>query len=133
MAMSHFFTFDNKYYCQLDGVAMGSPLGPTLANVFLCHFEKHWLSDCLQDFCPNIYRRYVDNIYVTFNSHEQLKKFVEYMDTKHPDIKFTFKHEHNNTFRCENNKLKTSVIENPLLVEFSLISKVFYPYFTTLV
>ena len=31
---------DNKYYCQLDGVAMGSPLGPTLANTFLCHFEK---------------------------------------------------------------------------------------------
>ena len=35
-----FFTFHNKYYCQLDGVAMGSPLGPTLANTFLCHFEK---------------------------------------------------------------------------------------------
>ena len=27
--------FDNKYYSQIDGVAMGSPLGPTLANVFL--------------------------------------------------------------------------------------------------
>ena len=35
-----FFTFDNEYYSQLDGVAMGSPLGPTLANAFLCHFEK---------------------------------------------------------------------------------------------
>ena len=35
-----FFTFDNEYYCQLDGVAMGPPLGPTLANAFLCHFEK---------------------------------------------------------------------------------------------
>ena len=34
-----FFTFDNDYYSQLDG-AMRSPLGPTLANAFLCHFEK---------------------------------------------------------------------------------------------
>ena len=32
------FLFNGKYYIQLDGVAMGSPLGPTLANVFLCHW-----------------------------------------------------------------------------------------------
>ena len=94
---------------------MGSPLGPTLANAFLCHFEKQWLSDCPQDFCPNIYRRYVDDIFVTFKSYEQLKKF-EYMNTKHANIKFTFEYEHNNSFSfldvkiCrENNKLIASV------------------------
>ena len=99
---------------------MGSPLGPTLANVFLCHFEKQWLSDCPQDFCPNICRRYVDDISVTFNTYEQLKKFVEYMNTKHPNIKFTFEHEHNNSFSfldvkiCrKNNKLTTSVYRKP--------------------
>ena len=27
------------YYIQSDGVAMGSPLGPTLANVFLCYWK----------------------------------------------------------------------------------------------
>ena len=49
-----FFTLDNKHlpmqscfhdYCQLDGVAMGPPLGPTLAHIFLCHFEKDRFSD----------------------------------------------------------------------------------------
>ena len=111
---------NNEYYSQLDGVAMGSPLGPALANAFLCHFEKQWLSDCPQDFCPNIYRRYVDDIFVTFNSYEQLKKFVEYMNTKHPNIKFTFEHQHNNYFSfldvkiCqENNKLITFVYRKP--------------------
>ena len=29
-----FLTFSNKYYKQLDDVAMGSPLGPALANIF---------------------------------------------------------------------------------------------------
>ena len=29
-----------------DGVAMGSPLGPTLTNGFLCHFEEQLMSDC---------------------------------------------------------------------------------------
>ena len=37
------FIFDNILYKQIDGVAMGSPLGPTLANAFLCHYEKLWL------------------------------------------------------------------------------------------
>ena len=34
-----FFIFDGKYYTQTDGVAMGSPLGPTLVDTILCHFE----------------------------------------------------------------------------------------------
>ena len=32
------FNFDYLLYKQVDGVAMGSPLGPTLANAFLCHY-----------------------------------------------------------------------------------------------
>ena len=115
-----FFTFDSEYYCQLDRLAIGSPFGPTLANTFLCHFLKQWLFDSPLDFCPNIYGRYADDSFVTFNSHEQLEKFVEYMNTKHPNIKFTFKHKHSNTFSfldvkvCrENNKLTTPVYRRP--------------------
>ena len=37
-----FILFNGKYYKQIDGVAMGSPLGPTLANIFLCYHEKSW-------------------------------------------------------------------------------------------
>ena len=31
---------DQEFYKQHDGVAMGSSLGPTLANSFLCYHEK---------------------------------------------------------------------------------------------
>ena len=34
------FIFDYILYKQIDEVAMGFPLGPTLANAFLCHYEK---------------------------------------------------------------------------------------------
>ena len=56
--------FDNKYYSQIDGVAMGSPLGPTLANIFLCYHESNWLKDCPRNFKPIYCKRYVDDIFV---------------------------------------------------------------------
>ena len=46
-------TDDGKFYEQCDGVAMGSPLGPTLANVFMCHFENIWLENCSKSFQTN--------------------------------------------------------------------------------
>ena len=52
---------------QIDGVAMGSPLGPTLANAFLCHYKKEWLDNCPSHFKPIVYRRYVDDILFFFH------------------------------------------------------------------
>ena len=38
--------FDQEFSKQHDRVAMGSSLGPTLFNVFLCYQEKIWLQHC---------------------------------------------------------------------------------------
>ena len=45
-----FFTFDGKYYEQIDGLGMGLPLAPTFANIFLCFHEKVWLQNCPVEF-----------------------------------------------------------------------------------
>ena len=58
-----FFMFKNKFYKQIDGAAMGSPLGPALANIFMCSFENKWLKDCPSGLKPVFYRRYVDDIF----------------------------------------------------------------------
>ena len=101
-AKESFFIFDNSLYGQIDGVAMGSPLGPTLgptlANAFLCHYEKEWLDSCPVEFKPKLYKRYVYNISVMFQSRDYVKKFVDYMNTKHPNISFTFEVEDQNNF-----------------------------------
>ena len=70
-----FFNFEGKIYKQIEGVAMGSPLGPTLANAFLCFHEQIWLNECPDEFKPAYYRRYIDDIFVLFRSPDHLEKF----------------------------------------------------------
>ena len=38
IATGGLFMHQDRFYTQTDGVAMGNPLGPTLANFFLAHF-----------------------------------------------------------------------------------------------
>ena len=46
---NNFFNCKGKTYKQIDGVAMGSPLGPTLANAFLCfHEQECYLKEILK-------------------------------------------------------------------------------------
>ena len=53
------FSFNGTMFRQIDGVAMGSPLGLTLANIFVGFFEKkipahEW---------PLMHDRYVDDVF----------------------------------------------------------------------
>ena len=43
-AQTHFL-FNGSFYDQIDGVAMGSPLAPVLANLYMGHHEKLWLEN----------------------------------------------------------------------------------------
>ena len=47
-------------------------------------------SECPVQFLGNVYKRYVDDIFTTFDLHSQLLRFVDYMNRQHPNIKFTF-------------------------------------------
>ena len=69
---------------------MGLPLGPTMANVFLSYYQVKWLEQCPKEFKPVLYRRYVDDIFVLFESAEHLSKFRDYFSTCHPNMSFFF-------------------------------------------
>ena len=115
-----FFIFDGKFNEQCDGVAMGSHLGPTLANVFMCHFENIWLENCPAHFKPFVYRRFVDDTFVLFRTRYNAEKFKSYLHKQHKNIKFTSEIEENGslsildiTITRENNKFVTSVYRKP--------------------
>ena len=91
------FYFNGHYYIQKDGVAMGSPLGPALANAFLSHHETVWLEECPLSFAPLFYARYVDDIFVLIRSNQHIVQLAEYFSSKHRNIRFTYELENDNT------------------------------------
>ena len=111
---SHFL-FDGKYYDQIDGVAMGSPLGPVLANIFMCNFEEKWVMT--GNIQPSIWFRYVDDTFTMFDNKITANQFLQYLNSCHNNIKFTIEFEENDQIpfldvlikHSEQRKLSTSV------------------------
>ena len=91
-----FFIFDKKLYKQMDGVAMGTPCGPTLANIFLGYYERKWLQECPIEFKPVTYKRYVDDTFLLFKNSNHIESFRNYLNSKHKNIEFTCEIEINN-------------------------------------
>ena len=76
---------------------MGSPLSAILANTYLCHYEKIWLNECPQTFRPIHYKRYMDDTFLCFQNQYQVPLFLNFLNNKLPNIKFTREDEHNNS------------------------------------
>jgi len=93
---SSFFIFNDIMYQQCEGLGMGLPLGPTLANIFMGFHEEQWLEDCPQSFKPFFYRRYVDDCFLLFDDEASADKFLKYLNKKHKNIKFTMEKENSN-------------------------------------
>ncbi|XP_030845380.1 uncharacterized protein LOC100892584 [Strongylocentrotus purpuratus] len=90
------FKWRDNYYQQLQGAAMGSPLSPVIANIFMEHFETTALQTLSQR--PSLWLRYVDDTFVIWpHSRRDLDHFLAHINQHHPIIKFTMETEQNNS------------------------------------
>ena len=71
------FIFNNQLCEQIYGVAIGSPLGPAFANIFIGALEKNFLSSCPLDFKPLLYRRYVDNTFCLSENNIRVQHILQ--------------------------------------------------------
>ena len=89
----NYFCFNEKFYESKDGLIMGSPLSPLLAEIFLDNLETKFHSNKASNSLLYWYR-YVDDILVCFTgSDRQLGTILQLLNTLHPRIKFTVEEE----------------------------------------
>jgi hypothetical protein len=84
---SPFRSPDNKLYRQINGVAMGSPLGPCFAEFYMCDLENRVLRD--ETLKPSTYCRYVDDVFVVVRDEGHLKDLQQQMEAQSV-LRFTY-------------------------------------------
>ena len=73
---------------------MRSPLAPVLADLFMGHYEKVWLSN-YDGVWPSYYTQYVYDMLSVFNWNDEAKRFFSYLNSRHPNIKLSMEAEVN--------------------------------------
>ena len=59
-------------YIQVNGIKMGSPLGPLFANFYMAELENNKIPFLKHEESPLVYCRYVDDIFLIVNSKSNL-------------------------------------------------------------
>ncbi|XP_026744741.1 uncharacterized protein LOC113506080, partial [Trichoplusia ni] len=89
---SGYLLWNNKFYVQVDGVAMGSPVSPVVADIFMEDFEETALKTA--PFTPRFYKRYVDDTFTVLPS-SQVNAFLKHLNSINNKIQFTMELEDN--------------------------------------
>ena len=81
-----YFSFQDQFYEQVEGAAMGSPVSPIVANLYMEYLEQKALS--IAPTPPRFWCRYVDD---TFVIHKEINTqgFLQHINSVDPAIKFT--------------------------------------------
>ena len=63
----------------VNGLAIGNPSAPSLANVFLFPIEDSIFNSCPIDFRLKFDRKYLDDSFVIFDSEDLVSKFFRFI------------------------------------------------------
>ena len=126
------FFLNNCLYKQTDGLGMGNPLAPAMANIFFCNLEKEIFKSCPPNCRPLLCRRYLDETFAAFSDEGQAIQFSSHINAAHSNITFTIEKGHDNklTFldvlaEYRNSKFHSSIYRKPTFAAQALN---FYSY-----
>jgi hypothetical protein len=79
------FLFNNQWYLQISGTAMGKKFAPNYANIFMAKWEKEALEKCPKQ--PACYYRYLDDIFIIWpHSKAEFNEFFQILNSHHDSI-----------------------------------------------
>ena len=81
-----YFSFQGRYYEQTEGAAMGSPINPLVANLFMEEFEKQAISTSTTP--PILWKKFVDDTFTIIKQNNK-DSFLEHFNSINPKIQFT--------------------------------------------
>ena len=81
-----YISFQDQFYEQDEGVAMGSPVSPIVANLYMEYFEQKALSTATHS--PRFWHRYVDDTLV-IQKEVNKQGFLQHINSVDPAIRFT--------------------------------------------
>lgn len=89
----NYFKYQNVWYHQIMGGAMGSKMLPPFANLFMGKIEEDMFSNAPQNLLPLIWLRFIDDIFFLWvEGLKALKEFLDYINNFHPTIKYTWEY-----------------------------------------
>ena len=80
------FVFQGQYYEQVEGAAMGNPLCPIVANIFMEKLETEALETAPH--LPSLWKRFVDDTFVILEAQYN-DEFFQHINSIDENIKFT--------------------------------------------
>ena len=83
---STYFTFRGKFYEQVEGAAMGSPISPIMANLYMDDFEIWAIQSSPNP--PLLWRRFVDDTFVIMKKCHR-EEFLTHLNSVDKNIQFT--------------------------------------------
>ena len=90
---NNYFEFNGQYYLQTPGTAMGTPMAPSYANIFMAALETEMLLNAPNGFIPLEWIRYIDDIFAVWpHVLESLMAFLNHINHFHPTIKFDYEY-----------------------------------------
>ena len=110
----NYFQYSDKYFKPTQGIAMGSPISRTLAEMYLQYFEelmvKHWMETGEITY----YRRYVDDIVITFDQNKITEdSTTSYMNNVRKHLEFKLTEEGNKNINYLDLSIHKSKKSNP--------------------
>ena len=85
------FQFRGEHFELTDGLAMGAPASPAIANIYMTSFEEKAL-DTWPKNKPKAWYRFVDDVFSIIKQSD-VKDFLDHLNSQHPSIKFTLEME----------------------------------------
>ena len=92
ITITTYFSFRGTIYQQNFGTAMGSPVSPVLATIFMEWLEQEAIVTAPQECKPKLWKRYVDDIWELI-TQGQVENLTNHLNTIDPTRSIKFTHE----------------------------------------